>query len=552
MIITRHFYSLILILSFTGCAHASSNDVSAKEKLLNYPVQSQSFFKKVLLDQDTSLVAVGTEASLKERERKADSGSALSQLNLGLDHKNGTFGLADHQRAVFWFTKSAEQGNAVAQLILGDQYSLGEGVPSNQVKAFEWYLKAAEKGVDAAQHKVGMRYVEGNGVTKDDRQAFIWFAKAAEQGFDLSQVQLGLSYMLGRGVAKNFQSGILWIRKSAEQGSAEGQIGLGMAYSLGEGVPRDDQEAMIWFKKAAIQGSAHAQLRLGVIYGTGLGVPKDVQQAYFWFLLSAARGDAKAAQIRDSLENQLSTDQRNAVQVAAREWKPQFASKSKQSSVGEHIGESRTASPLSAKETLPDSTGSGFRVARGIFVTNHHVSNGCSRLRVNGVFAQLRGSDARSDLSLISSELVGPSVVLRSRRNSVGEPVAVAGFPLQGLLSGFNMTTGSISSMSGIGNDTRLIQITAPVQQGNSGGPALDSAGNLIGVVVSKLDALKTVKMTGDIPQNVNFAINVNVLRAFLDANSVDYETASADRGILPTAIAEKAKKVAVLIECWR
>lgn len=146
----------------------------------------------------------------------------------------------------------------------------------------------------------------------------------------------------------------------------------------------------------------------------------------------------------------------------------------------------------------------------------------------------------------------GASTSLRAQRASVGEPVAVAGYPLRGLLSGFNMTTGSLSSLSGMGGDTRLVQITAPVQPGNSGGPVLDSAGNLMGVVVSKLDAIKAAKLTGDIPQNVNFAINANVLRSFLDANSVEYETANSDKALLSTVIAEKAKGFTVLVECWK
>ena len=114
------------------------------------------------------------------------------------------------------------------------------------------------------------------------------------------------------------------------------------------------------------------------------------------------------------------------------------------------------------------------------------------------------------------------------------------------------MTTGTLSSLSGMGGDTRLVQITAPVQPGNSGGPVLDSAGNLMGVVVSKLDAIKAAKITGDIPQNVNFAINANVLRSFLDANSVEYDTASSDKVLPTTSIAENAKSFTVLVECWK
>jgi len=164
----------------------------------------------------------------------------------------------------------------------------------------------------------------------------------------------------------------------------------------------------------------------------------------------------------------------------------------------------------------------------------------------------LRLAGTRSDLALLSATLPGPNAVLRAQRAAVGEPVAVAGYPLRGLLSGFNMTTGTLSSLSGIGGDTRLVQITAPVQPGNSGGPLLDSSGNLMGVVVSKLDAIKAAKITGDIPQNVNFAINANVLRSFLDANSVEYENAKSDKALPTTSIAERAKGLTVLVECWK
>ncbi len=215
-------------------------------------------------------------------------------------------------------------------------------------------------------------------------------------------------------------------------------------------------------------------------------------------------------------------------------------------------GSNPTPSRPSPATAQADSTGSGFRVARGAIVTNHHVIDGCSRLRVNGTAAQVRGSDARSDLALLGVDLPGPSASLRTQRAAVGEPVAVAGYPLHDLLSGFNMTTGTLSSLSGLGGDTRYLQITAPVQPGNSGGPMLDSAGNLMGVVVSRLDAIRLAKIAGDMAQNVNFAIHVNVLRAFLDANSVDYDSASSNKPLAPTAIAEKARGFTVLVECWK
>ncbi len=55
-----------------------------------------------------------------------------------------------------------------------------------------------------------------------------------------------------------------------------------------------------------------------------------------------------------------------------------------------------------------------------------------------------------------------------------------------------------------------------------------DQAGHFIGVAASKLDAMKIAKRTGDLPQNVNFAIRGEVLRGFLEKNRVDF-TASRE-----------------------
>lgn len=209
-------------------------------------------------------------------------------------------------------------------------------------------------------------------------------------------------------------------------------------------------------------------------------------------------------------------------------------------------------SPQTQNPDASSSTGSGFFVARGLVVTNHHVTEDCQRLRVGGLtIGRLLASDARNDLALIELERgTTDAATIRVGRVKIGEPATIAGFPLSGLLSGLNVTTGNVSSLSGIGGDIRLLQITAPVQAGNSGGPLLDANGNVMGVVVSKLNALKVARATGDVPQNVNFAINANVLSSFLDANAVNYKTASGGATLPTQEIARRAQAFTVLVEC--
>jgi S1-C subfamily serine protease len=142
-----------------------------------------------------------------------------------------------------------------------------------------------------------------------------------------------------------------------------------------------------------------------------------------------------------------------------------------------------------------------------------------------------------------------------------GDSVVAVGFPLPGLLaSEANVTTGTVSALAGVGNDTRLLQMTVPVQPGNSGGPLLDLQGRVVGIVVGKLDALQVASVTGDIPQNVNFAIKAGGARSFLAASGVAgkavpvIEEAHGEQPpeLSPAAVGAQAKAFTVLLECWK
>ena len=85
-----------------------------------------------------------------------------------------------------------------------------------------------------------------------------------------------------------------------------------------------------------------------------------------------------------------------------------------------------------------------------------------------------------------------------------------------------------------------------------SGGPFLDLSGNVIGVVVSKPNALRVARATGDIPQNVNFAVHGSVARIFLDAHGVSYKMAPSVRTLAPADVAAQARGFTVLVECWK
>ena len=94
------------------------------------------------------------------------------------------------------------------------------------------------------------------------------------------------------------------------------------------------------------------------------------------------------------------------------------------------------------------------------------------------------------------------------------------------------------------------MHITAPDQPGKSGGPAVAAAGNVVGVVVTKLDAISAVEMIGDIPQNVNFAIRGSIVQLFLHQNGVSVDLETEDDPIAPETIAEELSEYTFVVMC--
>jgi S1-C subfamily serine protease len=200
---------------------------------------------------------------------------------------------------------------------------------------------------------------------------------------------------------------------------------------------------------------------------------------------------------------------------------------------------------------LVDVNGTGFVInVNGYIVTNNHVISDC----VGDIHGNLT-SDRLMNLRIVSADETNDLALLQAPRAfqataairgtaiHPGESVIAIGYPFHGLLtSDFTVTTGIVSSLSGVLNDTRFLQISAPVQPGNSGGPLLDSSGNVVGVVAAKINALKFAKATGDIPENINFAIKTGAMRDFLDNSAISYQTGEPGVELKAAQIASNAR----------
>ena len=514
------------------------------------------------------LSATSAAAADTDTDDVADQIAERNQLSIAVK----ALDRGDYTTALPAFRWLAEQGHAEAQYFVGAMYDLGQGVPEDDRQAVVWYRKAAEQGHASAQVSLGVMYDFGRGVPEDDRQAVVWYLKAAEQGHSGAQFNLGVMYDFGEGVPEDDRQAVVWYRKAAEQGDAGAQYNLGLLYAKGEGVPKDYVRAYAWFNLAAAQAEENAaevrtlvrRLMTAAQIAEAQRLSRDLAARIESGHVEAAPSampDGPVPPPRPSREAVLQAQtylallgydpgpldgwQGERTTAAVR----RFQSDLDMTPTGQ-ISEALllllvvAASDPQEEPAEPERSGSGFTVgAHGEVVTNHHVVDGCARVAVGRsgetLAATVRATDAANDLALLEAPRAAGTAATfsRSPRARLGAAVTVAGYPLHGFVSrALNVTRGSVSAMVGLRDDARLLQITAPVQSGNSGGPVLDAAGNVIGVVASKLDAVHAARSTGDVPQNVNFAIKGALVRGFLDIHGVDYRRRAVGCGALPDA----------------
>ncbi len=180
--------------------------------------------------------------------------------------------------------------------------------------------------------------------------------------------------------------------------------------------------------------------------------------------------------------------------------------------------------------------GSGFVISPdGYVLTCAHVVTGVheATIWVEGVRYPCRvlNSDTNLDLALLKVDGDHPPfhpMHLESGKDySLGESVYTMGFPLADVLGNSpRLNNGLISAKVGMNDDTNFVQVSVPIQPGNSGGPLLNADGQVIGVVSSTLNPMGILMRTGNaLPQNVNFAIKLASLRNFLAASQISLST---------------------------
>jgi hypothetical protein len=176
-------------------------------------------------------------------------------------------------------------------------------------------------------------------------------------------------------------------------------------------------------------------------------------------------------------------------------------------------------SPATVLIKTEDSAGTGFIVRPdGTIVTAFHVIDGATRVGIKTGSGEIFDNlsllvkDERRDIAIIKIPGFELPAVELGNSNDVqpGQPIFVVGNPLGAEELQSTITDGIVSGIRDFGEGYKVIQISAPISRGNSGGPVLDDKGRVIGVAVFKIVA----------GESLNFAVPINYVRGLLGSIS--------------------------------
>ncbi len=188
------------------------------------------------------------------------------------------------------------------------------------------------------------------------------------------------------------------------------------------------------------------------------------------------------------------------------------------------INVSETTNIFGQQAQVAASSGSGFIISKdGYIVTNYHVINGGTSVKVtlyDGTTydAEIIGGDEEFDIAVLkisADKELTPVVIGSSSDLQVGDDIAVIGNPLGELT--FSMSEGIVSTTNRLinvdGTPFNMIQITAAVNSGNSGGPLFNMYGEVVGIVSAKLSSSSSSEAS---VEGLGFAIPIDDVQSMI------------------------------------
>ena len=454
-------------------------------------------------------VAPGEEYDKTALLIDAEKGDPDSQYRVSMFYTSGAYGFDKNPVLAMHFLKAAaDSGKAEAQVLLGLRYFYGIGTEKKLELGYEYVKKAALQDNAEGLYLTAICCLNGDGRSVNKELGVDLLKKSAEKNYKKAYVRLSKCYMHGDGVIKNLETAKDYAEKGLDHNDVDSLYIL--AYINQK---LDAKYSFKLYMEAATAGHAASMYKVASCYYMGWGVIKNLEEALKWSYITQANESILSEPTKEDntvtilkLESSLGPEIAAGVRNKAR---------STMDAIDNKV-EAVVAEPSLKKES-PKSvrTGSGVFVSKsGLVVTAAHVVAESQRIQIitGGIKAAAKvvAVNEKNDVAILQAE-GGPyaaSPLDISGDAQLGARVFTVGFPhvdIQGTSP--KMTRGEISSNSGMKDDPTCWQVSVPVQMGNSGGGLFDDAGNVIGVIVGKVDAVTSAMRAGDSFQNVNYAV---------------------------------------------
>lgn len=423
-----------------------------------------------------------------------------------------------------------------------------------------------------------------NAEVKDKNPALTHLESAARAKNPEAQYILG-AYHLGRGGSKTQSAGV-YLQRAATQGLPAAQAALASHYLTQDQGKSKLKDAKVMASRSARQGHPLGMLLIAEALSTA--GEADLSGAYQWLKTLqkfAARETfdpllkAEAENLLRQLSARLTPDQTSAANTFAAQFRPRleyqrpwqqemiddmdlnFAFHDLSSELPKLVDPAlkSTLETWNSGNKAPGSAnGSAFAISSAHLVTSNHVVQSCAGIQVrhgrDSFPAKVEGFDELDDLAILKvegAELKGIASLRLETKLGLGEEIFAMGYPLAGVLSSeVKMTSGMINSLAGIGGDVRHVQISAAIQPGSSGGPLLDHKAQVIGIITAKLNSLAIARDTGDLPENINFAIRADTLAAFVARHNLPLPHHDQGANLDSQEIAERASAFTYQVIC--
>lgn len=214
-----------------------------------------------------------------------------------------------------------------------------------------------------------------------------------------------------------------------------------------------------------------------------------------------------------------------------------------------------------AEGTRLASIGTAFFVDHsGKLLTNNHVVEGCKAVAVETAAgdtlpAEVLAVDAADDLALLQVAVRPPAIAsFRSQAlTEAGTAVSAVGYPDQGLPPRQpSITRGTFQASPAASPRRGRLAIDADIRPGNSGGPVVDNAGLVIGIVNARIDTVGIYRRTGKVLSDLGFGIPLPRIFDFMKRHGARFQIGHEGDALSPSQLIRAARAYVVRADCWR